>query len=207
MAARAAYTGGGGRHRRCSAGRRRGNRITKMIHTEKYHLTPCTSLLGLGDGALAPGLGDPAGQVPNGLWLTSFLHVSASRSLFSRERCSLLPPSEQQTWSVGMMRLSRRGNGSCCCRRRCWPAWPWPSCSLPGLFLPDCPSLASLSRRHILLHSIRSNPRILIRFINQLCCVVVQTLYRAPGKSVYVVARNFILLLLNFSAWPCLAVA
>ena len=29
-----------------------------------------------------------------------------------------------------------------------------------------------------------------------------------PGiKSVYVVARNFFLLLLNCSAWPCLAVA
>ena len=142
MAARAAYTGGGGRHRRCSAGRRRGNRITKMIHTEKYHLTPCTSLLGLGDGALAPGLGDPAGQVPNGLWLTSLLHVSASRSLFSRERCSLLPPSEQQTWSVGMMRLCRRGNGSCC-----WPACPPPCLSRSppfGLPLPDCPYPASL---------------------------------------------------------------
>ena len=30
--------------------------------------------------------------------------------------------------------------------------------------------------------------------------------YRAPGKSVYVVARNFFLLLLNCSSWPCLAV-
>ena len=37
----------------------------------------------------------------------------------------------------------------------------------------------------------------------QLFCV-----YRAPGKkSLYVVARNFFLLLLNCSAWPCLAVA
>ena len=28
-------------------------------------------------------------------------------------------------------------------------------------------------------------------------------LYRAEKKSWYVVARNFFLLLLNFSAWPC----
>ena len=32
-------------------------------------------------------------------------------------------------------------------------------------------------------------------------------MYRAEKKSWYVVARNFFLLLLNFSAWPCLAVA
>jgi len=32
-------------------------------------------------------------------------------------------------------------------------------------------------------------------------------MYRAPGKGLYVVARNFFLLLLNCSAWPCLAVA
>ena len=31
--------------------------------------------------------------------------------------------------------------------------------------------------------------------------------YRAEKKSWYVVARNFFLLFLNFSAWPCLAVA
>merc|ERR1739842_13568 len=29
-------------------------------------------------------------------------------------------------------------------------------------------------------------------------------MYRAPGKCLYVVARNFFLLLLNCSAWPCL---
>ena len=34
------------------------------------------------------------------------------------------------------------------------------------------------------------------------CCM-----YRAEKKSWYVVARNFFLLLLNFSAWPCLAAA
>ena len=33
------------------------------------------------------------------------------------------------------------------------------------------------------------------------------SLYRAEKKSWYVVARNFFLPLLNFSAWPCLAVA
>ena len=33
------------------------------------------------------------------------------------------------------------------------------------------------------------------------------TVYRARKKGLYVVARNFFLLLLNFSAWPCLAVA
>ena len=32
-------------------------------------------------------------------------------------------------------------------------------------------------------------------------------LYRAPKKCVYMVARNFFLLLLNFSAWPCLGAA
>ena len=32
-------------------------------------------------------------------------------------------------------------------------------------------------------------------------------LYRDRLKGLYVVARNFFLLLLNFSAWPCLAVA
>ena len=32
-------------------------------------------------------------------------------------------------------------------------------------------------------------------------------IYRDRRKGLYVVARNFILLLLNFSAWPCLAVA
>ena len=31
--------------------------------------------------------------------------------------------------------------------------------------------------------------------------------YRAPGKCLYVVARNFFLLLLNCSAWPCLGPA
>ena len=31
--------------------------------------------------------------------------------------------------------------------------------------------------------------------------------YRAEKKSWYVVARNFFLLLLNFSAWPCLGAA
>ena len=31
--------------------------------------------------------------------------------------------------------------------------------------------------------------------------------YRDRLKGLYVVARNFFLLLLNFSAWPCLAVA
>ena len=33
------------------------------------------------------------------------------------------------------------------------------------------------------------------------------TIYRARNKGLYVVARNFFLLLLNCSAWPCLAVA
>ena len=32
-------------------------------------------------------------------------------------------------------------------------------------------------------------------------------LYRAEKKSWYMVARNFFLLLLNFSAWPCLGAA
>ena len=32
-------------------------------------------------------------------------------------------------------------------------------------------------------------------------------IYRAEKKSWYVVARNFFLLLLNFSAWPCLGAA
>ena len=31
--------------------------------------------------------------------------------------------------------------------------------------------------------------------------------YRAEKKSWYVVVRNFFLLLLNFSAWPCLSAA
>ena len=31
--------------------------------------------------------------------------------------------------------------------------------------------------------------------------------HRAREKGLYVVARNFFLLLLNCSAWPCLAVA
>ena len=31
--------------------------------------------------------------------------------------------------------------------------------------------------------------------------------YRAEKKSWYVVARNFFLVLLNFSAWPCLGAA
>ena len=34
-----------------------------------------------------------------------------------------------------------------------------------------------------------------------------QTMYRAEKKSWYVVARRFFLLLLNFSAWPCLGPA
>ena len=33
------------------------------------------------------------------------------------------------------------------------------------------------------------------------------SVYRAPGKCLYVVARNFFLLLLNCSAWPCLGPA
>ena len=32
-------------------------------------------------------------------------------------------------------------------------------------------------------------------------------MYRARNKGLYVVARNFFLLLLNSCAWPCLAVA
>ena len=32
-------------------------------------------------------------------------------------------------------------------------------------------------------------------------------IYRAEKKSWYVVARSFFLLLLNFSAWPCLGAA
>ena len=35
----------------------------------------------------------------------------------------------------------------------------------------------------------------------------VHHIYRAEKKSWYVVARNFFLLLLNFSAWPCLCAA
>ena len=35
----------------------------------------------------------------------------------------------------------------------------------------------------------------------------VANLYRAEKKSWYVVARNFFLLLLHFSAWPCLGPA
>ena len=37
--------------------------------------------------------------------------------------------------------------------------------------------------------------------------VTALTLYRAEKKSWYVVARNFFLHLLNFSAWPCLGPA
>ena len=37
--------------------------------------------------------------------------------------------------------------------------------------------------------------------------VKVRQKYRDRLKGLYVVARNFFLLLLNFSAWPCLAVA
>ena len=32
-------------------------------------------------------------------------------------------------------------------------------------------------------------------------------LYRGGNKGLYVVARNFFLVLLNFSAWPCLGAA
>ena len=43
------------------------------------------------------------------------------------------------------------------------------------------------------------------------CSVVLKMIYqkhyRAEKKSWYVVARNFFLLLLNFSAWPCLGAA
>ena len=41
------------------------------------------------------------------------------------------------------------------------------------------------------------------------CPATVRTdvMYRAEKKSWYVVARNFFLLLLNFSAWPCLGAA
>ena len=35
----------------------------------------------------------------------------------------------------------------------------------------------------------------------------VNNMYRAEKKSWYVVARNLFLLLLNFSAWPCLGAA
>ena len=38
-------------------------------------------------------------------------------------------------------------------------------------------------------------------------CDIVDYTYRAEKKSWYVVARNFFLLLLNFSAWPCLGAA
>ena len=38
-------------------------------------------------------------------------------------------------------------------------------------------------------------------------CVVSCRTYRAPGKCLYVVERNFFLLLLNFFAWPCLGPA
>ena len=34
-----------------------------------------------------------------------------------------------------------------------------------------------------------------------------EVVYRAPGKCLYVVARNFFLHLLNCSVWPCLGPA
>ena len=39
------------------------------------------------------------------------------------------------------------------------------------------------------------------------CSVTSVKKYRAPGKCLYVVARNLFLLLLNCSAWPCLGPA
>ena len=38
-------------------------------------------------------------------------------------------------------------------------------------------------------------------------CKLVRTMYREANKGLYVVARNFFLLLLNCSAWPCLGPA
>ena len=40
-----------------------------------------------------------------------------------------------------------------------------------------------------------------------LCATLHCTQYRVEKMSWYVVARNFVLLLLNFSAWPCLRAA
>ena len=37
--------------------------------------------------------------------------------------------------------------------------------------------------------------------------IQMSSVHRARNKGLYVVARNFFLLLLNCSAWPCLAVA
>ena len=39
------------------------------------------------------------------------------------------------------------------------------------------------------------------------CYVRFDVFYRDRLKGLYVVARNFFLLLLNFSAWPCLGPA
>ena len=40
-----------------------------------------------------------------------------------------------------------------------------------------------------------------------LWAIIYILIYRDRLKDMYVVARNFFLHLLNFSAWPCLAVA
>ena len=55
--------------------------------------------------------------------------------------------------------------------------------------------------------NIYPEPSVVI-FLIMLCIgASVQVTYRARNKGLYVVARNFFLLLLNCSAWPCLAVA
>ena len=44
-------------------------------------------------------------------------------------------------------------------------------------------------------------------FLFSVVCKICVHVYRAEKKSWYVVARNVFLLLLNFSAWPCLGAA
>ena len=46
--------------------------------------------------------------------------------------------------------------------------------------------------------------KVLLRFAGQ---IGEMEMYRAEKKSWYVVARNFFLLFLNFSAWTCLGPA
>ena len=93
-----------------------------------------------------------------------------------------------------------RQTSCCCCRRPSGLLAFFSLASALSLLGQRIPCLFLVfSLRKFVTDPTRSHVRVPVR--------IHPYLYRAPVKCLYVVARSFFLLLLNCSAWPCLAVA
>ena len=79
--------------------------------------------------------------------------------------------------------------------------------SRPVVFL--CLELIGFNHRNSIVSTCVITERLpTSRTISISClCLRAPPLYRARNKGLYMVARSFFLLLLNFSAWPCLGAA